>query len=265
MGENPTHPRLLDWLASEFVEHGWSLKHMHRLIMTSAAYRQSSGSRAEAARIDPQNKLLWSFPRERLEAEVIRDSALAVAGILNTRMGGPSVFPELPPGMNSRGGWKVTEDPGERNRRSVYVFVRRNTRYPMFETFDMPDTHESCPRRHVTTTAPQALTMLNSKLSLEWAQAFAGRILRSARPFPAVQIRAAYRLAYSRTPSVPEEARALKFMERHRDIVTKRFADGGKLAFPTLPVPSGIDPVDGAVLVDLCHMLLNSNEFVYRN
>ena len=265
MGENPTHPRLLDWLASEFVEHGWSLKHMHRLIMTSAAYRQSPGSRAEAARIDPQNKLLWSFPRERLEAEVIRDSALAVAGILNAKMGGPSVFPDLPPGMNSRGGWKVTEDPGERNRRSVYVFVRRNTRYPMFETFDMPDTHESCPRRHVTTTAPQALTMLNSKLSLEWAQAFAGRILRSARPFPAVQIRAAYRLAYSRTPSVPEEARALKFMERHRDIVTKRFAEGGKLAFPTLPVPSGIDPVDGAVLVDLCHMLLNSNEFVYRN
>jgi hypothetical protein len=135
----------------------------------------------------------------------------------------------------------------------------------MFETFDMPDTHESCPRRHVTTTAPQALTLLNSKLSLEWAQAFAGRILRSALPVRAVQVRAAYRLAYSRRPDVPEEARALKFMERHRDIVNKRFVEGGKLAFPAPPLPSGVDPADGAVLVDLCHMLLNSNEFVYVN
>ena len=129
----------------------------------------------------------------------------------------------------------------------------------------MPDTHESCARRHLTTTAPQALTLLNSRLSLEWAEGFAGRILRSAGPERAAQIRAAYRLAYSRTPEASEEARALRFMERHRDIVNKRFAEGGKLAFPGPALPSDIDPVDGAVLVDLCHMLLNSNEFVYRD
>ena len=128
--------------------------------------------------MDAQNRLLWHFPRQRLEGEVIRDSGLAVAGLLNTKMGGPSVFPELPPGMESRGGWKVNEDPAERNRRSVYIFVRRNTRYPMLESLDMPDTHESCGRRNMTTTAPQALTLLNSKLTLEWAQAFAARVLK---------------------------------------------------------------------------------------
>src|SRR2546430_738922 len=97
-------------------------------------------------------------------------------GCRNSRREGRASSPEVPPGMQSRGGWKVTEDPAERNRPSIYVFVRRNTRYPMFEAFDMPDTHESCPRRSVTTTAPQALTLLNSALSLEWAEGFAARV-----------------------------------------------------------------------------------------
>ena len=111
---------------------------------------------------------------------MIRDSSLLVAGLLNPKVGGPSVFPELPEGMPApRGGWKLSA-PEERNRRSVYIFVRRNTRYPMLEAFDMPDTHESCSRRDVTTTAPQALTMLNDKVALEWAQAFAGRALAGA-------------------------------------------------------------------------------------
>src|SRR6185436_11988780 len=125
-------------------------------------------------------QLLWRFPRQRLEGEVIRDSALAVAGLLNPKMGGPSVLPELPSGLSVRGGWKVSTDEAERNRRSVYILVRRNTRYPMFETFDMPDTHESCARRNITTTPVQALTMLNSELTLQWAQNFAGRILQAA-------------------------------------------------------------------------------------
>ena len=121
--------------------------------------------------------LLWAFPRHRLESEVIRDSSLQVAGMLNAKMGGPSVFPELPEGMPApRGGWKLSSA-DERNRRSVYIFVQRNTRYPMLEAFDMPDTHESCSRRDVTTTAPQALTMLNDKVALEWARGFAGRAL----------------------------------------------------------------------------------------
>src|SRR5205807_3442091 len=135
----------------------------------------------------------WAFPRHRLEGEVIRDSSLQVAGLLNAKLGGPSVFPDLPENMPSpRGGWKLST-PDERNRRSVYIFVRRNTRYPMLEAFDMPDTHESCARRAVTTTAPQALTMLNDKVALQWAQAFAARALQAKDP-----VDRAYRLAYSR-------------------------------------------------------------------
>src|SRR5439155_5733274 len=130
-GDRPTHPQLMDWLASEFIRNGWSMKHIHRLIMNSHTYQQASDFNERNAAIDPQDKMLWRFPRQRLEGEIIRDAMLAVAGELNLKMGGPSIFPELPPGMVSRGGWKVTEDETERNRRSVYVFVRRNTRYPM--------------------------------------------------------------------------------------------------------------------------------------
>ena len=262
MGERPTHPQLLDWLAGEFVRQGWSMKAMHRLMVTSNTYRQSSGYNENAAKVDPQNRLLWHFPRQRLEGEVIRDSELAVAGLLNTKMGGPSVFPELPPGMESRGGWKVNEDPAERNRRSVYIFVRRNTRYPMLESLDMPDTHESCGRRNMTTTAPQALTLLNSKLTLEWAQAFAARVLYTAGTVARQQVEAAYQLAYSRKPDATELQTALGFLERQRGIIAAR--EGAALALPT-PGPEPMDRPAAAALVDLCHMLMNSNEFVYRN
>jgi hypothetical protein len=262
MGERPTHPQLLDWLAGEFVRQGWSMKAMHRLMVTSNTYRQSSGYSEAAAKVDLQNRLLWHFPRQRLEGEVIRDSGLAVAGLLNTKMGGPSVFPELPPGMETRGGWSLTEDPAERNRRSVYIFVRRNTRYPMLESLDMPDTHESCGRRNLTTTAPQALTLLNSKLTLEWAQAFAARVMRTAGSTASQQVKAAYQLAYSRNPDATEQRTALGFLERQRDIIAAR--QGAVLALPT-PAPESIDRPAAAALVDLCHMLMNSNEFVYRN
>jgi hypothetical protein len=262
MGERPTHPQLLDWLASEFVRQSWSMKSMHRLIVTSNTYQQSSGYNETAAKVDLQNRLLWHFPRQRLEGEVIRDSGLAVAGLLNTKMGGPSVFPELPPGMESRGGWKVNEDPAERNRRSVYIFVRRNTRYPMLESLDMPDTHESCGRRNMTTTAPQALTLLNSKLTLEWAQAFAARVLQTAGAGASQQVEAAYQLAYSRKPDATELQTALGFLDRQRGIIAARGA--AVLALP-VPAPEPVDRPAAAALVDLCHMLMNSNEFVYRN
>jgi len=238
------------------------MKAMHRLMVTSNTYRQSSSYNEAAAKVDLQNKLLWHYSRQRLEGEVIRDSELAVAGLLNAKMGGPSAFPELPPGMESRGGWKVSEDPAERNRRSVYIFVRRNTRYPMLESLDMPDTHESCGRRNLTTTAPQALTLLNSKLSLEWAQAFAARVVLTAGSASRDQVEAAYQLAYSRKPDASELQTALGFLERQRGIIAAR--DGAALALPT-PAPEPMDRPAAAALVDLCHMLMNSNEFVYRN
>ena len=263
MGEDPTHPKLLDWLATEFVRHGWSMKYMHRLIMLSNTYQQSSGFRKEAAKVDPQNRLFWRFPRPRLDAEEIRDSALAVAGLLNLKVGGPSVFPELPSGV-SHANWKTMADTAERNRRSVYIFVRRNSRYPLLDVFDEPDTHESCPRRNVTTVAPQALTMLNSKQTLEWAESFAGRVLETAGSDPDVQIKMAYRLAYSRPPDKAEEGIALDFFKRQRAIIAERVGAGDKLAEPPSP-PEKTDRVQAAALVDFCHMLMNSNEFVYRN
>ena len=264
-GERPSHPQLLDWLAGEFVRQGWSVKTMHRLIMNSSVYQQASMlSSPSATELDPQNTLLWRFPRHRLEGEAIRDAALAVAGELNPKMGGPSIFPELPPGMESRGGWRTSPDAADRNRRSVYVFVRRNTRYPMFEAFDMPDTHESCPRRDVTTSPVQALTLLNSAVALEWAQSLASRVIAAAGTDREAQIHTAYKLAYSRRPTAAEAKTALDFYRRHRAIVAARAASGGKLALPGT-LPRGANEVDAATLVDFCHMLINSNEFVYVN
>jgi len=264
-GDRPTHPALLDWLASEFVTQGWSLKHLHRLIMTSATYQQSSANREAASKVDPQNKLLWRFPRQRLEGEVIRDSALAVAGALNTKMGGPSVFPELPAGMPTpRGGWNVNEQLDERNRRSVYVFVRRNTRYPMFDSFDMPDPHESCARRNVTISPLQALTLLNSKLSLEWAQSFADRVLDAAGPDRERQVDTAFRFAFGRPPDKTERQMASEFFQNHGSIVVAREQKGETLALPP-GLSASVEPAYAATLVDFCHMLINANEFVYVN
>jgi len=264
-GDRPTHPALLDWLAGEFARNNWSIKKMHKLIMTSATYRQSSRHDEVAAKIDPDNKLLWRFPRQRLEGEVIRDAALSVAGLLNPKMGGPSIRPELPTGMNpTYSGWKVTEEQEERNRRSVYVFVKRNTRYPLFESFDMPDTHESCSRRSITTSPTQALNLLNSELTLQWAQNFAERVIKLAGPDLHEQIDAAYRIAFSRHPSSAECEAIKRFFERHREIISERSAANEPLAIPS-SLPADADKIEAATLVDLCHMLINANEFVYRN
>ncbi|HYT59339.1 MAG TPA: DUF1549 and DUF1553 domain-containing protein [Haliangiales bacterium] len=264
-GDRPTHPALLDWLASEFVRNGWSIKKMHRLIMTSNTYRQSSRYDELAGKTDPEDKLLWRFSRQRLAGEEIRDAALEVSGLLNLKMGGPSVFPELPPGMSpTYSGWKLTKDAAERNRRSIYVFVKRNTRYPLFESFDMPDTHESCPRRNVTTTPLQALNLLNSELTLNWAQGFAARVIKSAGGDLDKQIDSAYRLAFSRHPDNAEKETVKKFFDRQRGLIAERATAGGELALPP-DLPENTDTVEAASLVDFCHMLINANEFVYRN
>ena len=265
MGSRPTHPGLLDWLAEEFVRRGWSLKRMHRLIMTSDTYRQSSGYREDAADVDPFDRLLWRFPPQRLEGEVIRDSMLAVSGNLNGRVGGPSVYPALPHGAaEPRGGWDVPEQRHEQDRRSVYVFVRRNSRYPMLESFDMPDTHESCARRTITTTAPQALALLNSEHTLGWARGFAGRVLEQAGVEGDRQIQTAFELAYSRAPDAWEKDTILTFLETQRQLIAERAAADENLLLPPT-VPASMSREEAAAVLDFCHMLLNSNEFVYRN
>src|SRR5262249_42735476 len=192
MGETDTNKTLLDWLGAGFVEKGWSIKAMHRLIMLSNTYQQSSDYNEAASKVDPNNELWWRYPRHRLIGEDIRDGILSVGGQLNLKMGGPSVFPDIPEGMEVRGGWKKNEKEEEKNRCSIYVFVRRNSRYPMFQAFDMPDTHESCARRSTTTTAPQALALLNDKIILKAAQSFAGRILKEAGSDSNAQITTAY-------------------------------------------------------------------------
>jgi Protein of unknown function (DUF1553)/Protein of unknown function (DUF1549) len=263
MGQRPTHPELLDWLSDEFVANGWSLKRMHRLMVTSSAYRQSSAGE-DGNEKDPLNRLVWRFRPQRLEAEAIRDSALFVSGLLNPAIGGPSVTPPLPPGMPApAGGWNVPRNTADNHRRSLYISVRRTASYPMLGAFDMPDTHESCARRTQTVTAPQALTLLNAEQSLEWSQAFAGRIIERAGGDVARQIEEAFRLAYSRRPDPWEKDRIMTFLNRQRDKVAERQSKGETLALPT-PNVSNMNPVNAAVLVDLCSTLLNSNEFVYR-
>jgi hypothetical protein len=281
-GDAPTHPELLDWLATEFVARGWSLKAMHRLMVTSNTYRQQSGTRSQESgdsspqsnspltthhsplTVDPDNTLLWRMNRIRLDAEVIRDAMLAVSGQLNLQSGGPSIHPELPPGLSERYGWKPSKDAEQRTRRSVYVFVRRNLRYPLFELFDMPDTNETCGRRNRTTTAPQALFILNSELILSEARSFAGRVLKETGTDPYTAITRAYRLALGRDASGDEIALATEFLRRQVALISERsgYSEKPKLALPT-PMPQDHDPAAGAAFTDLCHALLNANEFIY--
>ena len=264
-GEAPSHPELLDWLAGEFIRSGWSVKQLHRLILNSAVYQTASVPvRRPGPSRDPDNKLLAHFPRPRLEGETLRDAALFVAGRLNDEAGGPSVFPELPPGMETRGGWPVNSSSAARDRRSVYVFVRRNTRYPLFETFDMPDTHETCARRNVTTSPVQALALLNSSVTHDWARSFAGRVLAGAGADPDRQLDTAWSLAYGRVPDATERRLAREFLRTQSEVIAVRRTAGAPVSAPG-NVPAGVTPESAASLVDLCHALLNSNEFVYRN
>lgn len=246
MGERPSHKELLDWLTAKFTgEDEWSLKKLHKRILMSATYQQSSDSRAEAAKVDPENKLLWKFSRRRLEGESIRDSMLAASGMLNTKMGGPGVFPPLPDGSLPKGYqlWKAVSESDENLRRSVYIFVRRNLRYPMLQSFDIPDTHESCARRQSTVTPDQALELLNGKLIHEWARGMARRVDNDRGLDVAAKAERALRMAYSRVPNTEEIASAAAFLKKQEKVAGK---------------PEG-------ALEDLCHTLLASNEFLYIN
>ena len=263
-GETDGNQALLNWLAATFVEQGWSIKKIHRLILLSSVYQQSSAFNEAAAKIDPDNNLFWRFRRQRLTGEEIRDAVLAISGDLNRKMFGAPVFPEIPAGLDVRGGWKKNESEEAKNRRSIYVFVRRNSRYPMFAAFDMPDTHESCARRTVTTTAPQALSLLNDKMILRAAQSFAGRVLNDCQSDVNAQITAAYRLAFSREPDANERQLALEFLQTQTAIIKKQLDEKKPVALPAKMIAL-IAPAHAAAFTDFCHALLNSNEFVYVN
>ena len=238
MGERPTHPELLDYLASEFVKSGWSIKHVHRLIMQSAAYRMASDDMEANRKIDGDNRLVWRMPRRRVEGEVIRDAVLAVAGTLDRGVGGPAVYPYIDPALfqsSSRRGWngKAVNDPST-YRRSVYVFSKRTIPLPMLETFDRPDTMSSCGQRNRSTIAPQALILMNNEFIGTQAKHFAQRLEREAGADTAAQVKLAFELALAREPRAEEVSKAVGFIQSY---------------------PQG--------LVDFSHALFNINEFVY--
>jgi hypothetical protein len=241
-GDPPTHPELLDWLAAEFAEHGWSLKYMHRLMLTSATYCQTSLVDPADPRMqaDRENKLLWHARRRRLEGETLRDAMLAVAGELNTRSFGPSARPKLPDKISNYA-WKPDARPEEQHRRSIYVFAKRNMRLPMFDVFDLPDMHNSCARRSQTTTAPQALLLLNGDFTLERAQHWCATLLADCDDDHAL-VTKAYRAALGRNPSEEEIGAGIRFLRLQRELL------GGKRE---------------EAAVDFCHALLNANEFLY--
>jgi hypothetical protein len=231
MGMRPSHPELLDWLASRFVEGGWKLKPIHRMILLSSAYRQSSISPMETAALqkDSEDALLWKFNHRRLEAEEIRDAMLAVSARLNLKAGGPSflvpIDPELVLMLKRPQYWVPTRDKSEYDRRTIYMIYKRNLRLPFVEVFDAPDTLLSCARREQSTHAPQALELLNGQTSNQLAAVFAERLLQE-RATPEERIDYAWRLAAGRAPTAAEKALALKFFAGAPDdpVRVKEFA-----------------------------------------
>ena len=260
-GTSPSHPELLDWLATELISRGWSLKAIHRLMVTSATYRQSSQPSSKTLEADADNVLFSRMARRRLEGEAVRDALLAVSGQLDTRIGGPCVFPELPPGVETRGGWTKSPSAADRNRRSLYVFVRRNMKYPLFDAFDVPDTNLTCPERNISVNAPQALMLLNSQDVLEQARNLAGRVYSGASNKNDIEEIASrgYRLAFGREPKPDEQARAVEFLRKQPEHLS---GCTDTLVMP-VPMPDGPTPAQASAVVDYCHVLLNLNEFVF--
>ena len=256
---------------------------MHKLILLSATYRQAShatspawtnaqrntatASLRRAREIDPDNRLLAGQRRRRLDGEEIRDALLHAAGWLNFRAGGPGFIPPLPEEIHRTvrpHHWKVDADESEHRRRSSYLFVRRNLRYPFFDVFDRPDSNFSCAQRMRTTIAPQSLALLNSKLSIEAAQRLAGRVLAdvNARIDPALQVSRAYRFALARSPQPDETQIALEFIDGQMTLLATDARDDKPLALPE-PLPAEVTPNAGTALTAFCLSLVNLNEFVY--
>lgn len=236
MSSKPTHPELLDWLSDEFVKKGWSVKQLQREILLSHVYRQASQERSDAKAADPTNKLLWAFPRQRLDAEEIRDSLIYAAGLLDEKLGGPSVFPPVPDNFNSAlnaaNFWKTSDNPRDHYRRSVYVFIRRNSPYPLLDTFDWANPQLVHHKREVTTTAPQALALVNSDLVFQWSQALAGRVLREAGHDESAQLERLYKILYARSPDKTEKSALLAFLDKQQKIALQQLQTGKKVAQP---------------------------------
>jgi mono/diheme cytochrome c family protein len=219
-GEKPSHPELLDWLAVEFMERGWSVKTIHRLIVTSATYKQASDARPDAVAVDPRNRLLARQNRLRLEAEAIRDSSLVASGLLTPAVGGPSVYPPIAPGANNvtqvKREWPTSEGP-DRYRRAMYTFFQRSAAHPALLIFDAPDATAACTRRVRSNTPLQALITLNDQAYIEFAEALAKRVAGSGPDADEDKILYAWLLALGRPATSEETARVKRFVRVRRD------------------------------------------------
>jgi hypothetical protein len=261
-GDAPTHPELLDWLAVEFMRNGWSLKRLHKLIVTSATYRQSSRATPELLARDPENKLLARGPRFRLEVEIIRDSALRASGLLSEKMGGPSVRPPQPDGVTEAayGNAKWTADTGEdRYRRSIYTFAKRTAPFALYNNFDAP-TGEACiARREVSNTPLQALALLNDVVFLEAARALGSKLAVEDGSVED-RVRAAFRRCLTRLPTAEETAALAKFITAQKE----RFANG-ELDAKALAGDDSGNVNERAAWTVLARALLNLDEAITRS
>ncbi len=258
MGDMPSHPELLDWLASEFVAGGWRMKALHRLIVMSNTYQLSCAVTQSGLKNDPEARLLWRRSPQRLSAEAVRDSILAASGQLNSKRGGPSVFPAISASVlatQSRpgNGWQPS-DRAEAARRSIYAFVKRTLPVPELEVLDFPNTNASCEQRTVSTIAPQALTYLNGEFINAQASHFAERLGREAGADVEAQITSAFELTVCRPPSPAE-------MVASREFLTAQEAQ--VMAEASRDAPSDAPTAAQQALQAFCLVMLNTNEFVY--
>ena len=219
-GDKPTHPELLDWMAVDFMESGWSQKALHRMIVTSAVYRQSSLHRPDAAKVDPENRLLARQNRIRLDAEIIRDESLVASGLFAPKVGGPSVYPPQPPGVYQvtqvRREWK-TSTGDDRFRRGMYTFFQRSAPHPSLVVFDAPDASVTCTKRTRSNTPLQALTQLNDSGAAEWAAALSKRVVKESNADDGSRLRTTFQLALSRLPRTDEAERMMRFIKTQKD------------------------------------------------
>jgi hypothetical protein len=276
MASLPSHGELLDWLACELIASDWQVKRLQRLIVTSATYRQSGFPEPNAAptanwdeslRRDPDAELLSRYPRRRLEAEAVRDAMYAVSDSLDRQMGGPGVRPPLPQEMIDtllKDQWNVSQRTADHYRRSVYVFARRNLRYPLFAALDRPPATASCAVRDVSTTAPQSLILLNSATSLDAARRLAGRVWEEAGKDTARQATLAVTFTLGRAPGSDELQTLLDFTARQTDLIAASGRAPNDLALPITSQPiAPSESASAAALTDLCLALFNSSEFLY--
>ena len=265
-GESPSHPELLDWLASEFVRNGWSRKQIIKLIVTSATYKQSSAHRDDISEIDPQNRLLSRQNRVRLDAEILRDSALSISGMLTRSIGGPSFRPPLPEDVFEVGrssNWQAATG-AERYRRGLYIITLRSVLYPMLTTFDAPDAADACVRRERSNTPLQALTMMNEETFVEAAQSLALRVMREAPHDTSKRLQSLFLMVLNRQPRAEELKRLQTFYTEQKTRVQNGGAEALKAAsFIEEAVPAS-EAVDAASLVATARVLMNLDEFINR-